>query len=217
VSVPANPKIYHIVHVNRLASIIGNGCLWCDAEVSRRALPGTGIGMSKIKMRRLNELPLSSHHEMHVGDCVPFFFCPRPVMLFVIHKKNDPDLLYRGGQDPIVQLGADVRQTVAWATGHGQRWAFTLANAGSYRFQDRCDLAQLGEIKWNAVQTYDGWGETPDIKEGKQAEFLIEHKFPWSLVLRIGVRLEKTRQDVLTALESATHKPGVRIMRRWYY
>jgi len=78
-------------------------------------------------------------------------------------------------------------------------------------------LAQLGEINWNAVQTYDGWGETPDIKEGKQAEFLIEHKFPWSLVLRIGVRLEKTRQDVLTALESATHKPGVRIMRRWYY
>ncbi|MDD9816622.1 MAG: DarT ssDNA thymidine ADP-ribosyltransferase family protein, partial [Gammaproteobacteria bacterium] len=48
------------------------------------------------------ELPLSSHHEMHVGDCVPFFFCPRPVMLFVIHKKNDPDLLYRGGQDLIV-------------------------------------------------------------------------------------------------------------------
>ncbi|MDD9825086.1 MAG: DarT ssDNA thymidine ADP-ribosyltransferase family protein, partial [Gammaproteobacteria bacterium] len=48
------------------------------------------------------ELPLSSHHEMHVGDCVPFFFCPRPVMRFVIHKKNDPDLLYRGGQDLIV-------------------------------------------------------------------------------------------------------------------
>ncbi|MDD9863404.1 MAG: DarT ssDNA thymidine ADP-ribosyltransferase family protein [Gammaproteobacteria bacterium] len=34
------------------------------------------------------ELPLSSHHEMHVGDCVPFSFCPRPVMRFVIHKKK---------------------------------------------------------------------------------------------------------------------------------
>ncbi|MDD9864389.1 MAG: DarT ssDNA thymidine ADP-ribosyltransferase family protein, partial [Gammaproteobacteria bacterium] len=78
----------------------------------------------------------------------------------------------RFNQSILVHLEADLRQTIAWATEHGQRWAFTLSNAGSYRFQDRCDLAQLGEINWNAVQTYDGWGETPDIKEGKQAEFL---------------------------------------------
>ena len=31
---PAEPKLYHIVHVDRLASIISDGCLWCDAEVA---------------------------------------------------------------------------------------------------------------------------------------------------------------------------------------
>jgi len=44
VAVPARPKLYHIVHVNRLASIVADGCLWCDAEVLRRTSPGTGIG-----------------------------------------------------------------------------------------------------------------------------------------------------------------------------
>ena len=28
---PRAPKIYHIAHVDRLASIIADGFLWCDA------------------------------------------------------------------------------------------------------------------------------------------------------------------------------------------
>ena len=46
--IPHEPKIYHIVHVDRLASIIAGG-LSCDAEVVRRAAPGTTIGMNAIK------------------------------------------------------------------------------------------------------------------------------------------------------------------------
>jgi CxxC-x17-CxxC domain-containing protein len=38
--------------------------------------------MNKIKERRL-KLPLSSHFNLFVGDCVPFYFCPRSVMLYV--------------------------------------------------------------------------------------------------------------------------------------
>jgi hypothetical protein len=51
--VPARPKIYHIVHVDRVASIIADGRLWCDAEVLRRQPDGTTIGMTDIKQRRL--------------------------------------------------------------------------------------------------------------------------------------------------------------------
>lgn len=28
--VPANPKIYHITHVDNLASIVADGCVWPD-------------------------------------------------------------------------------------------------------------------------------------------------------------------------------------------
>ena len=31
---PAEPKIYHIVHVDRLPSIVKDGYLWCDAKMA---------------------------------------------------------------------------------------------------------------------------------------------------------------------------------------
>ncbi len=71
--------------------------------------------------------------------------------------KNHPELVYRGGQDPIVHLEADLRDTVAWADQNRLRWAFTLSNAGSFYFEDRCDLAQLNEIDWDAVEARN-WG-----------------------------------------------------------
>ena len=211
--VPTAPKIYHIVHVDRLPSIIVDNGLWCDAEVVRRSSGGTTIGMNKIKQRRLEELTLTSHPGLHVGDCVPFYFCPRSVMLYLIHRANHPELLYRNGQAPIVHLEADLRETVAWAEKHGQRWAFTLSNAGAYYFEDRCDLTQLGEIDWLAVQARD-WQQH---KEGKQAEFLIERQFPWELVTRIGVCTRQTYNQVSALVRFAVHQPSVGIQPDWYY
>ena len=34
--VPAHPKIYHIVHVDNLASIVAEGCMWSDAVMVQR-------------------------------------------------------------------------------------------------------------------------------------------------------------------------------------
>ena len=173
---PRHPKIYHIVHVDRLPSIVADGHLWCDAEVVRRAPPGTTIGMNNIKQRRLTELTLSSHPDLHVGDCVPFYFCPRSVMLYLMYQGNHPDLVYRGGQDPIIHLEADLHAVVDWANQEGRRWAFTLSNAGSYYFEDRSDLSQLDEIDWDAVQAR----QWQNRKERKQAEFLAGTQFPLS-------------------------------------
>jgi hypothetical protein len=209
---PKEPKIYHIVHVDRLASIIDGG-LWCDAEVVRRAQPGTTIGMNAIKQRLLTELTLASHPGLFVGQCVPFYFCPRSIMLYLIYQRNHPDLEYRGGQGPIIHLESDLMQTIRWAEVQGQRWAFTLGNAGSRYFEDRSDLNQLGEIDWNAVNARDWRG----CKEGKQAEFLIEHQFPWALISRIGVLSRTAYDQVLTVLQGAVHTPVVEIRPEWYY
>jgi hypothetical protein len=212
-TVPAHPKIYHIVHVDRLPSIIATGCLWCDAEVVGIAPPGTTIGMNGIKERRLNQLTLTSHPDLHVGDCVPFYFCPRSIMLYLIAQANHPELHYRGGQGPIIHLEADLRQVVAWADTHGLRWAFSLSNAGAYYFEDRCSLVHLDDIDWRAVQATN-WAQ---CKEGKQAEFLIEHEFPWELVTRIGVMSPQVYTKVCTALQATGHRPRVDLKREWYY
>ncbi len=56
-TMPAQPKIYHICHVDRLSSILSCNGLFSDAKVLELALPGTVVGMSNIKQRRLTGNP----------------------------------------------------------------------------------------------------------------------------------------------------------------
>ncbi len=209
---PATLKIYHIVHVDRLTSISADGCLWCDVKIEQHAPPGTMIGMNSIKQRRLNTM-LNSHPDLHVGDCVPFYFCPRSIMLYLIYRANHPDLDYRGGQGPIVHLEADLHDAVDWADRKGLRWAFTLSNAGAVYFEDRCDWAQLDEIDWDAIRARN-WN---NCKEGKQAEFLVEQSFPWELVRRVGVHSRQVGLQVSDAIRGAAHRPQIKIKPDWYY
>ena len=211
-AIPLRPKIYHICHVDRLASIVASGGLLSDAAILSAQLAGTVIGMNHIKQRRLQELALASHPQLFVGQCVPFYFCPRSVMLFLIHRQN-AELSYQGGQGQIIHLQADLLDTVAWAQAQGRRWAFTLSNAGARYFEDRADLAQLDEIDWEAVNARD-WRQ---CKEGKQAEFLLEHDFPWQLVEQIGVHSRPIYGQVAHALPAQGHRPRLEIEPGWYY
>jgi hypothetical protein len=175
---PAQPKIYHIVHVDRLASIIADECLWSDAMAVKRQCAGTTIGMGGIKERRLR-LPVTCHGGTHVGQYVPFYFCSRSIMLYVIHCGNHSELTYCGGQEPIVHLEADLHRVISWANGSGRRWAFSLSNAGAFYAQFRSEVGQLDQVNWPAVVATDF--RPADIKEGKQAEFLVHESFLGSL------------------------------------
>lgn len=175
---PLNPKIYHILHVNRLPSIVECKCLWCDKEVIRQKLPGSTIGLNTIKSRRLNELTLRNYPDLYVGDCVPFYFCPRCIMLYMIYQANSPELIYKGGQESIIHLEANLHDVVNWANENDMRWAFTTSNAGSRYFDDFNTLSKLSEINWEAINARN----CSDCKLGKQTEFLIEHSLPWFLV-----------------------------------
>ena len=212
-TIPENPKIYHIVHVDRLPSIVADEGLWCDAEIVKRHPPGTSIGMNKIKHRRLKELRLASHPNLYVGDCVPFYFWPRSIMLYLIYQANHPELTYKGGQEPILHLQADLYTSVSWATQHKRKWAFTLSNAGSRYFEDRCDLEKLNEINWAAVKAQHWQAH----KEAKQAEFLMEYHFPWHLIEHIGVKSASIYQQVVQVLQVTGHKPQTKIQPEWYY
>ena len=212
-AVPANPKIYHIVHVDRLPSIIKDGYLWSDAEARARAIGGTAIGMGEVKQSRLTRR-LSSYPDLYVGECVPFYFCPRSVMLYVIHAGNHPALSYRGGQEPIIHLEADLRRIATLADRHKRRWAFTSANAASSYFDDFNDLSQLSELDWDAIQANQWSG---DRRHPKQAEFLVEESFPWHMVSRIGVNSARIRAQVLNMLQATIHRPAVEIRSDWYY
>ena len=213
---PAHPKIYHITHVDNLPSMIGESFLVSDATMIARGGPIAAIGMSAIKQRRLL-LPVECHAGDHVGDYVPFYFCPRSIMLYLIFKANHPELTYRDGQGPIVHLEADLHAVVEWAREADRRWTFSLSNAGAFYTQFRNNLDDLGDINWPAVASTDF--RPADIKEGKQAEFLVHGSFPLSLISRIGVNSMEVAQRVATALSAAEwgHRPSVEIRSDWYY
>ena len=217
--VPTNPKIYHIVHVDRLLSIVNTGHLLCDEEVARQQLSGTTIGMEKIKQRRQSKL-VRADPDISVSDCTPFYSCPRSVMLYVICKANHPSLLYKGGQNSIVHLEADLHKSVEWAEGSSLHWAFTAINATSKSAEFYTSLDKLDKINWNAVSTNYWESEQDD----KQAEFLVENRFPWELVSSIGVltaeiqtQVEGILSDAVAMLgQPSVHKP-VFCKPEWYY
>jgi hypothetical protein len=218
---PLAPCIYHITHVNNLAAIVANGGLISDAAIVARGGPAATIGMATIKQRRLS-LPVTCHSGLKVGDCVPFYFCPRSMMLFVISCANHPELTYRGGQGPIVHLEADLSAVVQWANAQPRRWAFSLSNAGARYAPFRRSLANLGDLDWDAVAStnFSNGSNTPSglsVKEGKQAEFLLESDFPWALVQRIGVASRAVAILAQAAIENAAHKPPITVQSGWYF
>jgi hypothetical protein len=212
---PADRSIYHITHVANLPRIIRDGFLWSDAVMVDAGGPATMIGMSEIKRRRLEKLRVKCHPQDFVGEYVPFYFCPRSIMLYLIYRANHPELTYRGGQGPIVHLEADLRESIDWSEADGRRWAFSLSNAGASYTEFRNRVEDLDQIDWAAVVNTNF--SSAEVKEGKQAEFLVHERFPWDLVGRVGVHSDQVKQKVLEAIAGADHQPPVVVRHGWYF
>lgn len=208
VRVPARPKLYHITHGDNLRAIIASEGLLADSQAVQGEEPKR-IGMPDVVARR-QQLPVLCHPPTCVGEYVPFYFCPRSVMLYVIHCANHPGLASTGGQRPIVHLEADLHAVVQWADDRRVRWAFTLSNAARHDAEFRCRLDDLSDVNWDAVVARDWRGP---LKGPKQAEFLVHKRVSWSLIERIGVIDAQVAQRV-SAITAGT---PVEVRRSWYY
>jgi hypothetical protein len=211
---PEPTRIYHITHVENLGSITATGGLLSDAEMIARGGPQVAVGMSDIKRRRL-DLELKCHAGDKVGEYVPFFFCPRSVMLYILRMGNRPGLTYLGGQGPMVHLEIDVKRAIEWAAEEGVRWAFTNGNAAiAYTdfFSAEDDLEQ---VNWDAVAANDF--RNSRVREAKEAEFLVKRFVPWELVERVGVHSETVSEEAAVAIGPGGHRPSVEVCRGWYF
>lgn len=203
--VPSDPCIYHITHVDNLASIVRQGGLWCDSQRIARNLLTTNIGHLHIKQRRLQRA-VTTTAGGNLGDYVPFNFCSRSVMLFRVSRGHDD---YSGGQENIVHLVS----RVSIATRLGRAWAFTDRHAELGHALHFDDLAKLPEVPWHTMgERY--WSE---VKEERQAEFLVYGFFPWTAVTEVAVMSQATANLAFQALSSSAHRPLVTQKPAWYY
>lgn len=211
---PIPTKIYHITHVENISSIVETGGLLSDARMIENGGPNVPVGMNDIKARRLR-LPVKCHPPDKVGEYVPFFFCPRSIMLYIFHMDNAPGLTYHGGQRPIVHLELDVDEVIEAADAGDVRWAFTNANAATHYAEFGSSVTEFKMIDWEAVPDHNF--SVPRVKEAKQSEFLMKDLVPWELVKRIGVYSEDYKEQTIEALEAAEHLPPVVVRRGWYF
>jgi hypothetical protein len=203
---PANPKICHITHVNNLPGIIQADGLWSDAKRIELGLGTNLIGMSRIKQRRLTEIEVTCHPGTKVGQYVPFFYCPRSIMLYILYRGNHDDIDYREGQGPIVHLVADFDASIQWATEQGVRWALSPTNAGALYTSFYNQRDDLKRIDWQAVANRDF--RDPTVKFDW---------FPWHLVEQIGVFDQTILKLAQKHVADASHQPTVRVENAWYF
>lgn len=200
----ADRRIYHITHVTNLPGIITQD-LVCDAERIKQSLASTNIGYAHIKKRRLTRR-VPTRGGGNLGDYVPFNFCPRSVMLYVVNKGHGD---YSGGQEQVVHLVS----TIATATRLGRPWAFTDRHAEVGHALYFNDLAELDQVPWTAVDAQ-SWSS---VKEEKQAELLVKTSFPWTAIEEIGVMSNAVAATVHQMLTASSHRPPVVVRPGWYY
>lgn len=211
---PTGQKIYHILHYDRIPSLLKGGFLFSDKYVRENGLQGTNIGYQHLKDRRLIT-PLQSHPELTVGACVPFYYCPRSAMLYTINiqsKYND----FEGGQNPIVHLEFDLTKAMLWSQENKLRWAGTTLNAGARHFEDFSSIDQFNRINWDVVGAQ-YWSAHRDLKA---AEFLVEYCFPFSLVETLGINNNPRStlgQHLASVLAKTQYAPLIKIKPDWYY
>jgi hypothetical protein len=203
-TVPPNPLIFHITHIQNIPSILGHGRIWSDSQRIKRNLVTTNIGYPHIKQRRLSR-PVTTTGG-NLGDYVPFNFCPRSVMLFKVSRGHEA---YGGGEDEIVHLVSSVNTAI----GLGKPWAFTDIHADLRYATYFSTLSSLSEVDWR-VMPLAYWADD-DTKQKRQAEFLVHESFPWSAVEGIGVKNASVEAKLRSLLPSGT--PLVAIQPGWYY
>jgi hypothetical protein len=203
--VPADPAIYHITHIDNLPGILREGGLWCDAQRIKKNLATTNIGYVHIKQRRLAR-KVTTRADGMLGEYVPFNFCSRSVMLCAIYRAHDD---YNGGQESVLHLVSSVSK----ATSLGRPWAFSDRHAELGHALHYDDWAHADEVQW-AVMNLTWWN---NVKEERQAEFLVHDFLPWTAVLGIGVMTPAMGGRAQQVLKGAAHQPAVAVHRDWYY
>lgn len=199
-------KVSHITHIDNLASIVEQGCLWSDQKRIELGLTNQNIGYNHIKQRRLIR-SVNVAAGGTIGQYVPFNFCPRSVMLFVIHKGHDD---FQGGQERILHFISDI-DTIRLTN---QNCFFTDIHADLDYAEQIDDFIRISELDINRIINERYW---QDFKEEKQAEFLVFESVQWQSIQQIGVKTQAIADEVTVLLQGVVHKPEVIVRPEWYY
>lgn len=205
--------IYHITHLENLASILSSDGLLAVNFLRAGGLTYTNLAYENIQDRRARiSVPCGAGGVLH--DYVPFHFAPRSPMLYTLYRGNVPG--YEDGQSSIIHLVSSVEKV------HQSDRPFTFTDGHAImNYSDFYDDINLLDqvIDWEVMEAK-YWNDTdddPNRRCKRQAEFLIHEFVPWDLIIGIGVINQTIQQEVWKILQTADQDSPVRVRSTWYY
>lgn len=214
---PSQLSVYHFLHIDNLASVFASGFLYSDGYIRDHGMSSVCVAMNRLKERRLAiEIPLFD--DLKVGYCVPFYFCTKSVMFYVIFKADSPDLAYKGGQEPIVYLRFDFNSVWEWAMRLNLRRVLTSGNASAAHAEAYLEKDAVCGLDWDAIRETQ-WGGDDLIQHRKAAELLVEERVSAGLIAEIGVIGEPRRQQaegIVSQYPQFSQIP-INVRREWYF
>ncbi len=209
---PNAVRIYHLTALENLRGILEEGGLWAKNLLRRPYASAAYKHIQKERSKRA--VPLGPGGVLH--DYVPFFFCPRPPMLYAIeHPKPGQIIQYQGGQRGMVHLVSRVGRVVAAKLA----FVFTDRHAKLDYAEFYADTAHLSTLDWQAIRAR-FWADPdkPEVRELKQAEFLVYRFFPWRLVEEVVVMEEGVARELRPLFQEFPDlRRPIRVQRNWYY
>lgn len=203
---PAEILIYHITDVTNLPGILAEGGLHSDAAMAKKN-PALVIGYDHIKKRRMEELTVDCCGNRHVGEFVPFYFCPRSPMLLAVNNGRTGRPV--GCQRTIVHLVSNMAIGIATK----RDWAVSSGNAGAGHTTFDNQMMAVATLDWDAINAR-SWGGR---QHQKSAEFLLADYFPWTGFHIIGCQDSGIAQQVRNLLSEHAYQPAVQTQPAWYY
>jgi len=212
---PPDPtRILRFTHVDNLDTIIRRGGLHAPNHVPNDALPYSFCHDAEVHGARAT-VDVKAGPRGTIHDYIPFYFGYLSPMMLQLKTGQVPG--YHEGQEPLIYLVSSA-QAVQSA---GLKFVFSDGHGLATFTEWFDDLANLDAVDWTMVnQRY--WTDNindMDRQRKKQAEFLVHHFCPWSLIHEIVV-IDSAMQQRVEAIQSTfsvEQRRVVTINRNWYY
>jgi hypothetical protein len=208
---PQRARIFRVVHISNLPSILDHGGLQCQNSADRDPAY-VNIGNPSLidkRMRRYVPIPPGGP----LSDYIPFYFTPFSIMMYNI-KTGYGGITRRDNTDIVMFVSSIHRLDEL-----GVPFVFTNQRAYAVDTEFYNDLEHLDKIDWPLLQSRDF--KTDDNDPGKQlryqAEALIHKHLPLSAVLGIACVNDTVKGNLETLVEQRGIKLAVRAVPKWYF
>ena len=208
---PQLARIFRIVHISNVTSILDHGGLHCQnsADLDPNYVNIGNTSLIDKRARRYVPIPPGGP----LSDYVPFYFTPFSIMMYNI-KTGYGGITRRDSTDIVIFVSSIHRLDEL-----GVPFVFTNQHAYAVDTEFYNDLQHLDKIDWPLLQRRDF--KTDDNDPGKQlryqAEALIHRYVPIEAILGIGCVNDVVKGSLESLLEQRRIELAVRSKPTWYF